>query len=127
MSKSTWVIELMDSSGTYVNDGTIYVTNQDIEEKIISTQQKIVLANASKAFVGFEHKKQFETLDLFWGDVDSSFITKIENYVANNDNVRIITSQGTVFQGHFIAYQKTWIVGTDPVEYDVIASFERDV
>lgn len=126
MSKGTWAIELQDSSGTYVNDGTIYVTNQGIEEKIISTQQKIVLADASKAFVGFEHKSQLEIVDFFWADVDDAFITKISNYIANNDNVRIITAQGTVFQGHFITYQKTWIVGTDPVEYDLTVSFEQE-
>jgi hypothetical protein len=126
MSKGVWTIEVMDSSGTYVNDGTIYVTNQNIDEKIISTQQKIVLADASKAFVGFEHKTQLEVVDFFWADVDTSFITQIETYIANNDNLRIISSTGTIFQGHFVTYQKTWLVGTNPVEYDIIASFERD-
>ena len=126
MSKGTWTIEVMDSSGTYVNDGTIYVTNQNIEEKIISTQQKIVLADASKAFVGFEHKSQLEVVDFFWADVDITFINKISIYIENNDNLKITTAQGTVFQGHFITYQKSWIVGTYPVQYDLIVSFEQD-
>ena len=126
MSRNTWVIEVMDSSGVYVNDGTVYVTNDNIEEKIISTQQKIVLADASKAFVGFEHKSQFEIVEFFWADVDSAFITKIETYIGNNDNVRIITTQGTIFRGHFITYQKTWFSGCDPIEYDILVSFERD-
>lgn len=127
MSKSMWAIEVQDSSGVYVSDGTIYVTNQNIEEKIISTQQKIVLADASKAFVGFEHKSQFEIIEFFWADVDTTFISQIETYILNNDNLRIITAQGTVFQGHFITYQKTWIVGTYPVQYDLIVSFEQDL
>ena len=126
MSKSSWQIEVVDSSGSYVSDGTIYANNQNIDEKIISTQQKIVLADASKAFVGFEHKTQLEVVDFFWAGVDSDFISKIETYIGNNDNLRITASTGTVFQGHFITYQKTWIVGTNPVEYDITASFERD-
>jgi hypothetical protein len=126
MSKGTWLIEIQESSGTYVSDGTIYVTNQNIEEKIISTQQKIVLADASKAFVGFEHKSQLEIAEFYWADVDTTFINKIATYIANNDNLRITTSQGTVFQGHFITYQKTWIVGTNPVIYDLTVSFEQD-
>jgi hypothetical protein len=126
MSKSQWSIEIQDSSGTYVNDGYIYAPNIDIEEKIISTQQKVLLANSSKAFIGFEYKSQFEAIDFFWADCDAAFISQLETYIGNNDNLRITSSEGTIFQGHFITYQKTWIVGTDPVEYDIVASFERD-
>jgi hypothetical protein len=125
MARGTWTIQVLGSSGTYYADGSMYVTNADIEEKSFSTQQKIVLADGSKAFVGFEHKTQYEPVDFFWADMDSSFITKLETYLGNNDTLKITTAQGTVFTGHFITYQKTWVVGTSPVMYDIIASFER--
>lgn len=126
MARGSWSIYTLNSDGsTWDADGTIYVPNDDLTTEIISTQQKISLANGSNAFVTPSTKKLKQPITFFWADTTSAFRTQIENYMNNGDTIKIVTDTSENFIGRFISMQRVWLSGIDPDSFDVSVVLEQ--
>lgn len=121
---SNWIIEIENSSTGYDLDTPIPRPHQDLETNLISTQQKVQLANGSNGFIRPETRRVKEPITMFWADTTSSFRTQIENYMLNGDKVRITTHTGETFIGRFINMSRVWFTGLDDT-YDISINFER--
>ena len=121
---SNWNISIWESSSTYTADGTIPVPNADLETQIVSTMQKIRLANGDDAFVTPETKYNKQPFGMLFVMTTADFRTKITNYIANSDKVQITADTGETFTGKFIDMKRVWFSGRDD-EYDVTVAFEQ--
>lgn len=127
MSRTNWSIYVLQSGGTWADDGTIYVPNnpQGLLFPELSTQQKVKLADGSNAFIRPETFYEKMPLTLIWINVDVDFVVKIQDYLRGSETVKIVTNiSGREYIGRFIDFQPTWITGDTDV-YDLEVTFER--
>ena len=124
MSRTTWTIEILQSGGTFVSDGTIYTPNSDLSLDVTSTQERVQLADGSRGWVTPETRSTPDELQFEWLAVDNTFATQIRDYVVNGDTVRITDDDGITYYGRFLTVKRIWITGVDPNEYDLQATFE---
>lgn len=121
----TWNVFLYSSGGTWVADGTINRPNADLSVPILTTQQKIQLANGSKSFLTPEIKYVYDQIKFVWIADDSTIKDKIEAYIQNHDKVKIVTHySGIEFIGRFTSITPIWLIGQEPDEWDIEAIFE---
>jgi hypothetical protein len=121
---STWAISVQGSGSSWNSDGTIPRPHADLETIIVSTAQKVKLADGSNGFVTPEVKSSKEAISLVFLDSDSALRTKLNNYIANGDNVKITTHTGETFTGKIINIGRVWLCGVDD-SYDLKVTLER--
>jgi len=122
---STWTVKILDSTSTYVDDGTIPRPNQDLETQTTSNTQVIGLADGSTVLITPEIKKKVDPITMFFADTTSALRSKIESYMTNGDSVQIITHTGEIFTGMFISMKRVWFVGIADT-YDIMVTFLRE-
>lgn len=125
MPRGTWAIE-KKTAGVYGSDGTIYRPNENLSVDLTSNQVKNKLADGSNCFITPEIKYVKEPLSFVWLAVDysDSFRSKLENYVINQDYLRITTHQSETLIGRFIFVRRVWLSGETEM-VDLEAGFER--
>ncbi len=125
MARSTWTIEEWNGS-SWVSDGTIYRPNQNADITVTSNQKKMPLADGSNAYVLPEILYSKEPITFFYLEIPETdtFRSKLENYVINQDYVRITTHLGETYTGRFLYAKRVWLTGTTDT-YDLEVSFER--
>lgn len=116
---STWTIEVENSSGGWDSDTAIPRSNQDLEISLVSTHQKIKLANGSDAFIRVETKRNKEAITLYFASASSTLRTQLETYMSNGDKIKITTHTGETFTGYFLTVKRVWFTGLEPDEYDL--------
>jgi len=123
MSRSSWNIYELESGDTWALTDTIYRPNENTTMPILSTQQKVQLADGSYGFMSPETKYVREPIEFIWTYVDDTFKTKIENYVKNATYIKIVDHNSAEYIGRFISVQRIWLTGVDDT-YDFSAVFE---
>lgn len=121
---SVWSIFVENSAGGWDTDTDIPRSQQDLESKEISTQQKIRLADGSNGFVTPEIHYVKEPFSMFWADTTSAFRTQLNTYRNNGDKVKIVTHTGEEFIGRIIDMSRIWFTGMTDT-YDIGVTFER--
>jgi len=126
MSRTSWNIYIKNSANSYDADGTIYRPNEDLEEALSSTHQKIRLADGTNAFVVPETSSSKEPLTFVWRGIvtGDNLISKIEGYIDNDEELKITTHLSVDYIGRFLNIRKTHAVGQSDI-WDVEAIFDR--
>jgi len=125
MGISYWNIYTLNSDNlTYTLDGTIPRPNENLETEVISTRQKIALANGSSAFVSPETKSVKQPFTMFFADTTSALRSQIQDYIDVDDRVKIITHTGEQFIGKFMNMKRVWLIGVEPDSYDIQVTLE---
>lgn len=125
---STWNIYKFNT-GTLVfdADGTIPRPNTDLTIELISNQQKVQLDDGSYAYMTPEIKYSKQPIQLTWYMQDQDFKDQIEDYIVNDDYLKIVTHiSGDLYTliGRFTDWRPTWLVGQEPDRWDIEATFE---
>jgi hypothetical protein len=125
MARSSWTIEKLVGI-SYVSDGSIYRPNESVTFEMTATQKRVALANGDSAFVTPETKYVKEPLTFTWLLIPESdgLKSKIENYVINQDYLRITNHLGEYYIGRFTQVRKLFLVGEEDT-YEIEATFER--
>lgn len=119
-----WNISVWDGS-SWDSDGTIPIPQLDMNEQVFSNQQKIILADGSKAFQSPEIKYSYEPLIFSWRYQDETVKNKITNYILDYDYLKVDTHiSGKSFIGRFIEINPLWLVGQEPDAWHIDAIFE---
>jgi len=128
MSRNTWSIYYAESGDDWIADGNIFIPNVDISDEIVSTQQTVILADGSKAFITPETKSNVQTISFSWMLItaDDNLISKIKTYIQDNTRLKIVTHLSEEYIGKFISLRKTHLVGISPDQWEVEAIFERE-
>lgn len=119
-----WAVAILESGNTYTNDGYMFRPNQDIETKRISNLQIVKLADGSEGFLQPETKYYKDVISMFFASTTSTFRTKIEDYIANGEKIRITTHTGQMFYGYFIDMNRVWFAGIEDT-YDMVVTFRE--
>lgn len=124
---STWNIYKFNT-GTLVYDldGTVPRSNEDLDLSLVSNQQKVILADGTPAFMTPETKAIKQPINLIWYLQDETFLNIIQNYMINNDYLKIVTHIVDItFIGRFISCNGKWLTAQNGDVFEIIASFER--
>lgn len=125
MSRSTWTVEKWVSSA-WVSDGSIYRPNENLSYDLTSNQTKVKLADGSNAFILPETAYNKEPMTFTWIEIPNTdgLKTKINNYVINQDYLKITDHLFEDLIGRFITIRAVLISGVENT-YDIEAIFER--
>lgn len=123
MSRTQWITYIKEGE-EWVEDSYIYAPNESLSSPILSTQTKIQLQDGDNAFMTPSIKSNKEPLEFIWLRVDDTYRTKIENYVINQTDLKIIDSKSREYIGRFISVEPIWLVSIDENENDLRAVFE---
>jgi hypothetical protein len=128
MGRSAWSVYINESGDSWEFDFNLYVPNVDINDEIVSTQQTVILADGSKAFITPETKSNVQTISFAWMLItsDDDLISKIKTYIEDNTRLKIVTHLSEEYIGKFISLRKTHLVGISPDQWEVEAVFERE-
>lgn len=126
MAKSNWTVSSWNGS-IWVADGNIYAPNEAFEDMLVSTQNKIPLADGDFGFVLPSTKYHEEPVKFIWLEIpysDVAFKTKISNYVINATYLKITDSLSSTYIGRFTYLRRIWLLGVANT-WDLEAGFER--
>ena len=127
MARNTWDIYYWDGTNSvWVADTPLYIPNANTELDLMSTQQKISIADGSNAFMNPEiaylpQDIVFEFLEI---DPTDSFYTKMISYVKNQTYLKIVTHLDETFIGKFLSLKRVWISGVEDT-FDFQCVFQR--
>jgi len=122
--RGTWAV--YKKVGVYwIRDGSIYRPNEDMQLPKTSTQVRMQLADGSKAFVTPSTLYLNQQLTMIWKYDTGTMKSKIETYITNQNDIKILDHLGTEYIGRFISVESGLYVGTEPDTFDVKAMFER--
>ena len=121
---STWNLYTLESGDVWTIDTTMPRPNADLETILMSTQQKVKLADGSFGYITPEFKSSREMGSMTFIDTTSAFRTTIEGYINNGDIVKIETHTSDYFCGRFVNMSRVWLAGVDD-SYDITVGFER--
>lgn len=124
MAKGSWNVYTWSGS-EWVADGTIYVPNADLSQPKEATLTINNLIDGSEGIVIPSTKYKEGILTFLWGDIDNTFKEKIDGYIENATLVKIETGiHSTDFIGRFLNVTPAWIVGTNPTQINLEATFK---
>jgi len=123
-SRGTWNLDKWSGS-QWVAETAMYRPNENLSIDRLSTQTKVVLADGSVSFITPETKFAREPLTMQFLLIDNSdgFWGRMEDYVENNDYLRITDHLGNFITGKFISIKRVWLAGVDD-QYDLEIVFE---
>lgn len=124
MAISFWTVSYQASGGLWVTDGNLPRPNANLNYETISTQTKVQLSDGSNAYITPEVKYLKSPMIFSWYFDDGTYKTKIENYMKNNEYLKITTHLGVDLIGKFIGLKASHLVGESPDSYDLEAIFE---
>ena len=127
MSRNTWDIYTSTNNGSsWDADETIYRPNESLTLGLTSTLQAVNLANGDVGFLTPETKYNRDYLTLRWLALDEgdTLISKIENYVINQNYCKFVDHNTNEYIGKFSASRRVWLSGVDD-SYDLEATFMR--
>jgi len=124
MARGTWNVSKWNGT-SWDAELPMYRPNENLAIERISTQNKIVLADGSKAYFIPETKysKEPMTMQFFEIDNDDAFWGRMEDYVENNDYLKIIDHLGTETTGKFVSIKRVWLTSVEDT-YDLELVFE---
>ena len=124
MARTTWQI-YKKITGVWTLEGSgLYRPNDDLNIQKTSTQQKVVLANGSNAYVTPTTKYLDQILRFIWYWDDGTIKAQVEGYINNQNDLKIIDHDSNVYVGRFISINSVQFIGEDPDKYDITAEFE---
>ena len=124
MARGTWTI--YKKVGTvWTPDGSLYRPNDDFSLQKVSTQKRVPLVDGSKAFVTTSTYYVNQPLVFQWYYEDGTTKTKVENYINNQNDLKIVDQNGDTYIGRFTSSEASLFVGVSPDVYDLKATFER--
>ena len=122
MARTGWTTQIK-SGGSWIADGTIFRPNDNLSIPKSSTQVTMGLADGSLAFIAPSTKFLDDPMVFTWFWEDGTVKTKVEAYITNQNDVKIIDHDANEYIGRFTAIDSVQIVGQDPDVYDIKASF----
>ena len=124
--RNEWDVYVRESGDLYTYNNGILRPNDSMELPTISTSTTVTLVDGSRGHITPETKSNKEAITFIWYLVDDSIITQIEDYINNDEYLKIVTHvSGREFIGKFTSIKPKWLVGEEPDLYDVEAIFER--
>jgi hypothetical protein len=124
MSHGTWNI-YKKVGATWTADGTIYRPNEDLELPITSTMSKVALADGDVAYVTPTTKYSTDPFTIKWYEDDGTMKTKIEGYIQNQNDIKIVDHLANNYYGRFTSINSTWLKGRADTAYDIQVVFEQ--
>lgn len=121
--RGTWTTYKMVGF-TWTLDGSLYHPNDTLALPKIATQNRIILADGSKAYVTPSTVFLNEPLTFVWYLDDGTTKTKLEAYVTNGNDIKIIDHNDVEYKGRFTSVESSLRVGMTDT-YDIHAIFER--
>jgi len=121
-SRGTWTIE-KKVSGTWTGDGSLYRPNASYTLPKLSTQTTVALADGDNAYVTPSTKYLDQPMNFIWYYDDGTTKTKIDTYMDNQSDVKIIDDLGNEFIGRFTSITPTRLVGQADEVYDIRVIF----
>ena len=124
MARTTWATYIK-TAGSWVLEGTgIYRPNDNMPIPKMSTQIEIPLTNGDLAFMTPSTKYLDGPMTFTWLWDDGTTKTKVEAYINNQNDVKIIDHDTNEYIGRFLAVESVQYVGQDPDRYDIKATFK---
>lgn len=124
MSRGTWNCQ-KKVSGSWQSDGVIFRPNDTYTLSKSSTQSTVQLVDGSNAYITPSTKYLDGAITFVWFYEDGTTKTKVEDYIDNQDDVKITDDLGNNFIGRFTIIDSTRSVGISEERYDIRAVFER--
>jgi hypothetical protein len=118
-----WKIYVKDSNDDWALDETIQRPNDNMDTSIVSTQQKIELADGSLGFIILETKYVNKSFTMFFADTTSAFRTLMTNYIQNNTYIKLVAHTDEYFIGYFTEMVRVWLCGMENT-YDAQITLE---
>lgn len=123
MARNYWNV-YKKVAGVWTADGSIAVPNDDLVITKRSPQRKVELAEGENAFFTPSNDYNFERINFVWYGDDGTIKTKVDGYITNRTDVKIIDDNADEYIGRFIDFQSTRVKGITDMEYDIKAVFE---
>jgi len=125
MPRTNWNVYFRESGESWTADGTIPAPNSDLNIPVVSTQIKLKGADGDNLFVTPPTKFVKELLEFVFINDDGTIKNKIDAYIQNQTNLKIVDSDSVEYIGRFISLIPAWIVGLSPNTYDLRVTFEQ--
>ena len=122
MTRGSWTIQ-KKVADVWTADGTIYPPNDNLSHQKNSTQVPMNLDDGSLAYITPSTKYLDGNLIFVWYWEDGTMKTKIDAYIENGDDLKIIDHDANEYIGRFIMIDSVQLVGQDPDRYDTKATF----
>jgi len=122
MARNTWQCQTK-ISGSWVSDGTIYRPNTSISLTKTSTQSRAALADGNQAYVTPYIKYRDGDIIFNWVFDDGTTKIKIEGYIDNLTDVKMIDQNSKEYIGRFANITSQWLIGFDGNKYNIRATF----
>lgn len=123
MARTGWLVEKRVAD-VWVDDGLVNRPNENFERGNLSTMVKVPLANGKLGYMTFTNKSIEQPLPFSWLFTDKDFVDKINDYVINNDELRITDHFDKEYKGMFTECKPIEITGQYPSKFDMMAVFE---
>jgi hypothetical protein len=122
---SNWDLYKEASGGGWEAEDGLPRPQQDVTIGRVSNMQVIPLADGTMGFYTPETASSKPDLQFSWFVRDETFSDRIQNYIDNNDYIKIVTHTGKIYLGRFASVSPVWLVGREPDEFEVTAVFIR--
>ena len=124
--RSSWQVYKMvhDAVPDWKPDGTIYRPNDIFVINKVSTQSKAQRADGQNSYTTPTTKYIDENLTFVWYYDDATMRNKIDSYIEDHQEVKIVDHNSVEYKGRFISISPIWLVGYSLNKYDVQAVFE---
>ena len=126
MARSTWQVYKMvhDAVPDWKPDGTIYRPNDIFVISKVSTQTKTQRADGQNSYTVPATKYIDNNLTFVWYFDDDTMRSKIETYIEDHQEIKIVAHNDVEYKGRFISITPNWLVGYELNKYDIQAVFE---
>ncbi len=124
MARSTWSI-YKKVGDSFITDGTFYRPNDIFSFIQVSTQSKQKRVDGENTYVTPSTKYIDENFTFVWYYDDGTMKDKIEGYITNQNDIKIVDHNSTAYFGRFISITPNWLVGESPDAYDIQTIFEQ--
>lgn len=123
MARTYWNVYIKNSGGSWVLDTTIPRPNDALNFSMMSTQERIKLIDGSNAFYTPTTKYNDEDVSFIWyEDEDGSIKDQIEEYISDNEYLKIVDHNSANYIGKFTSLRSVWLSGVTD-RYDLDATF----
>jgi len=128
MARTTWQVYEEGSGGGWSALTTIVVPNMDLQEDIVSTMNKLSLADGTIARLTPEQEYLSQPLSMNWVYLeDSTLYNNLKSWATTGKYLKISTHlSGIEFVGYFTSVRRVWSIAK--TEWNVTAAFDvRDL